>query len=236
MKRGQQIDFGVYGRGFIELVKHPSILLLPFIAALIDVTVSIGSTAMTDPLGGFGQSIFSFFTQLIFLFSFGAAIIQASNIMRGFRGGFDASWEECRRKAGGIMFAAVAFIFLMFVARYLASGLAFLGAFTMVLQLAVAFFLIYVIPAAAIGGLPGGMAVSASIRAVRAKPLAAAILAVVFVVLQFSLGYLDHLPAIVALGPIWFDIVQAVLTAIVYGYLAFPFAKTYDDVAFRGFF
>jgi hypothetical protein len=104
-----------------------------------------------------------------------------------------------------------------------------------VLQLLVAFFLIYTIPAAAIGGMPGNLAIGASIRAVRTNVLGAAVLAIVFVLLwiwlpdfivnRFALGF----------GVIGYELARAGIKAIVLAYLAFPFAKQYDDVAFRGY-
>ena len=38
----------------------------------------------------------------------------------------------------------------------------------------------------------------------------------------------------VGFGPIGYELMLAAIKAVVLGYLAFPFAKQYDDVAFRG--
>lgn len=234
----QHLDLAMYGKALVELVKHPSILLLPFIAAIIDVTVSSTSQTVTDPLGGLGAGIFGFFVQLIYGFAFAVAIIQASNIWRGYRGSFDAGWEEARRKAGGILMAVIAFGFILYVAAYI--GAAF-GVLALVLQAIAAIFLIYTIPAASIGGLPGPMAISGSIRAVRAQPLNAILLGVVFIALRsFAVPQvliaLSNAHAFDAIGVIGFHLVNAILTAIVYAYLAFPFAKAYDDAAFRNLY
>jgi hypothetical protein len=95
--------------------------------------------------------------------------------------------------------------------------------------------LILTIPAAAIGGLPGGLALSGSIRAVRANWPACIILAIVFVALWiFAPQYL--LIPLAPYGVIPTMIGIAVFRAIVLAYVAFPFAVTYDETAFRGFY
>ena len=100
------------------------------------------------------------------------------------------------------------------------------------MQLVVAFFLIYTIPAAAIGGIPGGLAIGA--RSARcAQPARYRILAVVFVVLWIWLPELCS-PSRSRAWVIGYFLVRAAVSAIVFAYLAFPFA-TYDDIAFRGY-
>ena len=130
--------------------------------------------------------------------------------------------------------AAIGFQFILFVASYFG---AIFGPLGLILQLVAAFFLIYVMPAAAIGGMPGSMAISASIRAVRANPKGSIVLALVFVLLWvvlplFGLGYL-----FVGLNatPLVQSLITALVQALILGYLAFPFAKEYDEVAFRRF-
>jgi hypothetical protein len=96
-----------------------------------------------------------------------------------------------------------------------------------------AFFLIYTIPAAAIGGMPGSLALAASFRAVRESVLGSIVLAVVFfavyyIAVPYALPFLlVHLP------PLGGQLVMALARALALGYLAFPFAKQYDDAAFR---
>lgn len=226
--RGQRIDFMSYVRALSSLVRHPSILAMPLLAAVIDMLVSRWSGAFTDPLGGFGSSIFGMIVQIVYLFAFGIAVIQANNIQRGFRTGFDDAWEEGKRKASGIILAAIGFQFLVYVAAYIGSVLGSIVG--IVLQLAAYFFLILTIPAAAIGGLPGGLAISGSVRAVRANPLACVVLAVVFVALW---AYLPMYIARYFTSETALDLTIAAVRAVVLAYLAFPFSATYDDIAFR---
>jgi len=183
-------------------------------------------------VGGAGSGIFQMLVQLVYLWAFGVTIVQASNIWRRRRGTFDEAWEEGRAKFGAIALAAIGFQFVVWAASYIGS---FLGAFGLALGAVAALFMIYAIPSASIGGMPGAMALSASIRGVRSQPLGSIVLALVFfavwyVAVPLALPYLlVHLSATV-----W-SLVTAAARAIALGYLAFPFAKQYDEVAFTGY-
>lgn len=232
MKRGAGIDIASYGRALPALLRHPSILAMPLLAAVIDMVVSYTSGSFTDPLGGFGSGIFAMIVQIVYLFAFGIAVIQANNIQRGFKTGFDDAWEEGRRKSGGIIMAAIGFQFLVYIGVYAGSLLG--NAIAIALQLIAYFFLILTIPAAAIGGLPGSLAISGSFRAVRANPAACILLAIVFVALWV---FLPNYVAILMTGHVSdfvYRVVLALVHAIVLGYVAFPFSSTYDSIAFRG--
>lgn len=228
MRAGQRIDFMSYVRALPSLVRHPSIIAMPLLAAVIDMLFSRFSGLFTDPLGGLGSGIFGLIVQIVYLFAFGIALIQANNIQRGYRGGFDDAWEEGRRKASGIILAAIGFQFLVFIPAYMGSIVG--STISIVLQLVAYFFLILTIPAAAIGGLPGGLAISGSIRAVRSNPLACLVLAVVFVALWvyvpiYISRFFTDLTAL--------NLTIAVARAIILAYLAFPFSATYDEIAFH---
>lgn len=229
----QRVDLAMYAKAFALLARHPSILAMPVLAGVVDWGTNELSPYLTDALGGVGAGLFSMLVQIVYLFAFGIAIIQASNAWRGRRATFDEAWEEGRRKAGGILLAAVGFQFVLFAAAYAGSLLgSTIGIF---LQIVASFFLIYTIPAAAIGGMPGQMALSASIRAVRENIIGTAILAVVWVLVWLfaPMWLLLHLPIG---GNAAIDLlVLAGIRAILLAYLAFPFAKAYDDVAFSRF-
>jgi hypothetical protein len=226
----------MYFRAIPALVKHPSILAVPLLAGVVDVLLSAIAPTFTGPLGGGGGGLFTLLIQLVYLWAFGVAIIQASNIWRGRKGSFDEAWEEGRRKFGGIAVAAVGFQFVVWVASYVGSLIPVpLGIVGLVLGAVAAFFLIYTIPAAAIGGLPGQMALSASIDAVRGNVVASIILAFVFVVLWYVVVQYALLFVVGSLPALGGELVLAGVRALILGYLAFPFAKQYDDVAFRRF-
>lgn len=231
--RTHSVDFAIFVRAFLLLVRRPSVAALPLLAGVGQLLIAQLSNLTTGALGGIGQGIYQFLGQLLFGFCFAGAIIQADNLLRGRRGSFDDAWVEARTKAGSILMAVIGFVFLINIAAYV--GQVF-GAFAMILvQLAVAFFLIFTIPAAAIGGFPGALAISASIRCVRANVVAAAALAIAFILLftylpVIALAYFGQ-----SLTPNIFILALAAIQASALAYLAFPFAKLYDDTAFRGF-
>jgi hypothetical protein len=231
---GPNVNLAIYGQAFVHLVRHPSIVLLPLAAAAIDLFISYWQTLFTDPLGGFGTGLFQMAVQILYLFAFGGAVIQANNIARGYRTTFSDAWDETRHKSGGILLAAIGFQFVTWFAQYVGQ---FLGValLSYALQLLAYFFLIFTIPAAAIGGLPGALALSGSIRAVRANWPACVLLAVVFAALWVVAPQYLLIP-LAPYGYLATVIGIAVFRAIVLAYVAFPFAVTYDETAFRGYY
>lgn len=231
-----RVDLSMYVRAVPLLLRHPSVFVIPLLAAVLELLLTQLSYLFTDPTGGAGAGLFGMLIQLVYLWAFGVAIVQANNIWRNGRGSFDEAWEEGRAKFGAIALAAVGFQFVVWAAGYLGMLLvAVSGAIPLALQAVAAFFLIYTIPSAAIGGIPGAMAISASIRAVRAAPLGSVILAVVFFAIWFIAVPLALPYALVHVSATIGSFVIAAVRAVALAYLAFPFAKQYDDVAFRGF-
>lgn len=229
------VNLAIYGRAFAYLARNPSVAVIPLLAAIVDALVSYWGSVFTDPSGGSLDGLISMAVQILYLFAFGAAIVHANNIVRGHRGGFDASWDETRGKMGGIFLAAIGFQFVTWLAAYIG---AFLGVPTLglVLQLVAYFFLILTIPAAAIGGLPGGLAISGSLRAVRTNWPACIILAVVFIILWVYVPGTVSTSLYVHYGMLASSLGLAAARGVVLAYLAFPFAVTYDETAFRGFY
>ncbi|MGB8964938.1 MAG: hypothetical protein WCB99_04800 [Candidatus Cybelea sp.] len=224
----------MYFRAVPLLIRHPSIFVMPLLAAVVELLIAQITPFFTNALGGAGSFLFQIIVQLVYGFCFGVAVIGANNVWRGRRATFDEAWEEGRHKAGGILIAAVGFYFLLYAAQYLGQLLGSV-ALQIALQLLVAFFLIYTIPAAAIGGMPGNLAIGASFRVVRESLLGTAILAIVFVLLWVGIPQLIATNFALGLGVIGFELVVAATKAIVLAYLAFPFAKQYDDVAFTSY-
>ncbi len=226
-------DLAIYPRAIPLLARQPSVFVAPLLGAVGALALGALAAYVTAPLGGVGAGLFDFAARVFYSFAFGVAIIQADALERGLHGTFDAAWEEARHKAGGIIIAAVGFWFLVMIAEYIGTLFGLTG--QIVLTLVAAFFLIYTIPAAAIGGLQGNLALGGSFRAVRADLLGAAILAVVFI------GIFEILPPYlvgiigqrVLLSHTEQVLVQALFDAIALGYLAFPFAKQYANLAFR---
>jgi hypothetical protein len=233
MRRQPNVEVAMYAQAVPLLLRHPTIFVMPLLAAVVDLLISQITPFFTDAAGGAGNWLFQIVVQLVYGFCFGVAVIGANNVWRGRHASFDEAWNEGRHKAGGILIATIGFYFLLYVAAYI-GGIGG-GVVQLVLELLVAFFLIYTIPAAAIGGMPGNLAIGASFRAVRANPLGAALLAIVFVVLWVWLPSFLVDRFAIGFGVIGYQLTLAAIRAIVLAYLAFPFAKQYDDVAFRGF-
>lgn len=226
-------DIAMYARAVPLLVRHLSILAVPLLAAVVDVLVDQVTPLLTDAVGNAGAGILTLLVQLLYLWAFGVAIVQASNIWRGRRGSFDEAWDEARAKFGSIALAAVGFQFIVWAASYAGSLLGSVGG--LALGAVAAFFLIYTMPAAAIGGMPGSLALAASIRGVRANVAASIVLAIVFFAIWYVLVPIGLPYLLERVTPLEWQLVMAAARALALAYLAFPFAKQYDDVAFTRF-
>jgi hypothetical protein len=231
-RRRLGVDLAMYAQAIPLLLRHPTVFVMPLLAAVVDLLLMRTSYFFTDPLGGSGAGLFQLLIQLVYLWAFGVTIIQANNIWRRRRGTFDEAWEEGRAKFGGIALAAIGFQFIVWAASYIGS---FVGVLGLVLGAFAAFFLIYTIPSASIGGMPGSLAISASIRAVRAQPAGSLILALVFFAIWYVAVPLGLPYLLVNLTPTIGSLVSAAAHALALAYLAFPFAKQYDDIAFTGY-
>ena len=133
--------------------------------------------------------------------------------------------------------AAIGFGLILTVGVYVMQIFGLIG---YVLEIAIVVFLIWTIPAAAIGGIPGGASIQVSIDRVRSSPPAAIIVAVVsFALIAFAVPYaaswLDMLASTWVSGSARVAVVgliQALLQAIAVGYIALVLTKTYTDNAF----
>lgn len=224
MRSSRQVDPMVYVRSVALLVRNPELVAAPLLSGIVGVAIGRFLSPSADVLG-LGQLI----EFLLDAFALAVSVILADAAWRRGRGSFDDAWTEAKRKAGDILLAAIGLNFIVWVADFIGRQLYF--ALEIVLVVAAIFFLIYTIPAAAIGGVPGGAALQISIERVRQAPLGAAVVTIVFVVLYFG----------TMLGPLYLGLygltallVGAVLKAIALGYLALVLAKNYADTAFGG--
>lgn len=229
LRRRESVDLSIYARGFAVLAKNPVIVLFPLLAAVLEMAMQWIRGPLFDPLGGNDFGFFSLLVNLIDGFAFSLAIIAADTGWRGRKATFTATMDEGGRKAPNILLATIGFFFVLFATGLIASYLPipFLG---LLLTAAAAFFLIYVFPAAAIGGIPGFAAISASIERVRGNYLAAAVLAVVAIVLFYYVVAVLGVYLTLPLG-LYAPYGILLLKAIVLAYLAAVFARQYEDVA-----
>ncbi len=239
--RGAQVppvDLSVYVKAVPLLLRNPAIIVVPLLMAVIGVLL----TLVMVPYGGGGgingltAGLASFITWLLEFFGIGAACIMADDAWRHGRASFDNGWTEARRRGGDILYAAIGVIFVLFVAGYAGT---LIGPLAIALTVLAVVFLVWTIPAAAIGGVPGAAAIQVSIERVRGNPLAAVVVAIVsFALIVLAVPYAGAylggllLPLIGSGSIIPLLLLQALLQAIAGGYIALILAKTYADAAF----
>jgi hypothetical protein len=238
VKRAQPspIDLAPYAAAIPLLVRNPSIVVVPLLMAVIGVLLGVVMT----PGGGSGIGVATaglagLIEFLLTLFGLGAACIIADDAWRHGQASFDRGWTEAQRRGGEIFMASIGFGLLVTVGTYVA---AWFGPIGLLLTVVIITFLIWTIPAAAVGGIPGGAAIQVSIDRVRANPLAAVPATIVSIaLLVFAVPY-----ATAALGgmllqysfgsTLLYRLAGALLQAIAMGYIALVITKTYTDTAF----
>jgi hypothetical protein len=234
--QGPDVDLAVYAKAVPLLVRNPAIVVVPLLMAVIGVFLQL--TMITSygggALGSLTGQLALFIRIMLELFGMGAACIIADDAWRHGRASFEKGWAEARVRGGDILFAALGFTLLLSVAQYAGS---LIGPLSLALTVLVVVFLIWTIPASAIGGVPGGAAIQASIDRVRGAPLPAVIAAIVSVALLWigvpllSVYLGDAIPLLSA-SIIANLLIGALLQGIAVSYVALVLTKTYTDAAF----
>ena len=234
--QGPDVDLSVYAKAVPLLVRNPAIVVVPVLMAVVGVLLQL--TMITSygggAMGSLTGQLATFIAILLELFGLGAACIMADDAWRHGRASFEKGWTEARNRGGEILFASLGFTLLLAVAQYAGS---LIGPFAIALIVVVVVFLIWAIPAAAVGGVPGGAAIQVSIDRVRGAPLPAVIAAIVTVAL-LALGvpilsvYLSSVIPVLHASLIANLLVGALVQGIAVGYVALILAKTYADTAF----
>jgi hypothetical protein len=233
MQQLRGVDPMMYVRALGLLVRNPAIAVVPLLMGLAGVVLTLVlALAANGPLGQLTVSLGQFAVLLMNLFGFGAATIMGDQAWRRGRTSFDDGWADARRKAGDILMASFGFTFVLYIARLVG---AIFGPFGVLLIAAAVVFLIYTIPAAAIGGVPGGAALQVSIERARANPLPTIIVAIVSLVAYFILG-LAFSPLFTLLAgqlgeSIFSTVLGSIVQAIGIAYIALVVGKTYTDVS-----
>jgi hypothetical protein len=232
------LDLSVYARAVPLLLRNPAIVVVPLLMAVIGVLLGLVlSPYGGGVIGGATAGLGSFLLIILELFGLGAACIIADDAWRHGRASFENGWSEARRRGGDILFAALGVTFVFVVAQYAGT---LIGPLALLLLAAAVLFLIWAIPAVAVGGVPGSAAIQISIDRVRANPLPAALAAVVTVALVVFGAPYASLWISVALLPysggsaILGALISALLQAIALGYVALVITKTYTDSSLGG--
>ncbi|HTV73350.1 MAG TPA: hypothetical protein VME66_06595 [Candidatus Acidoferrales bacterium] len=225
MRDLQRLDLSPYLAAFAVYARNPVVALAPLAAALAQVLLS----------QVFGAMMFSsLIAYLIQGFGIGVAIITADLAWRRGRSVFDTAWTEAQRKAPDLLMATLGFGFVMFAAG-LIGGM--LGSVGVVLQLLAFGFLIYTLPASAIGGIPGGAALQVSVERARANPATTVVLAIVSLavyigVTVFAAESITMQVVLMTGSAIAGTVALAFLQALAFGYIAIVLAKVYADISY----
>ncbi len=226
----RKVDLAMYVQALPLYARNLGVLFPPLVAALIAIGLTYASVWFFAASGGAGVGIIALLINIMYGFAFGISLIFADDAWRHGRANLPSAWNDSRRKAGNILIAVIGFFFLTWIARYIGSmsGSAYVALALGALAL---WAFIYAIPAAAIGGTPGGASLSASLQAARRQPLATAILVVICLIVWIALN--TYVPHWLPFSDIGSEIASALLTAIALGYIALVVAKQYSDLAFR---
>lgn len=231
------VDLGAYVQALGHLVRNPALLVAPLLMTVIGVLVQQLFGSSGGVLGGITGGLSGLAVFLLDSFGFGVAMIIADDIWRHGKGSFENGWEEGRRRGGGILLAAIGYNFILFVAGYAGQIIGPLG---LILMAVAAYFFIYTIPAAAIGGIPGGAALQVSLERARAHPVPTLVLVIVTILVYVYLGTILVPPLISAfIAPYNFAgssivdaLIAAVVRAVALAYVALVTAKVYTDLSF----
>jgi hypothetical protein len=233
------LDLSVYVKGLANLARNPVVIVPPLLMSVICAAIGMmgaGGAVGGGSLGNATGGIISLIETLLRFFGLGVAIIIGDQTWRRSRASFEDGWSEGRRKTGDILIATLGLTFCLFIGNLVGQ---FLGPLGFLLDAVIVFFLIYTIPAAAIGGIPGGATLQTSIEAVRSAPVPALVLAIVavalffvleiFVLPELSLAIVPYLTG--SLNPLIL-VFDSLVESIFEGYLAIVAAKIYADNAF----
>jgi hypothetical protein len=228
------LDLGIYAKAVPLLLRNPAIVVIPLLMGVIGVLIALITPPGGGILGNLTSQLGSFVAILLQLFGLGAACIMADDAWRHGRASFDKGWTEARRRGGEILYAALGVTLLLAVASYAGS---MIGPLALLLLAAAVVFLIWAIPAASVGGIPGGAAIQISVDRVRATPVPAALAAVIAIALIFLAQIAAFQLAIVLLPALGYSLIvesliSALLKAVAVGYIALIVTKTYTDSAF----
>ncbi|MBV9102041.1 MAG: hypothetical protein JO060_00530 [Candidatus Eremiobacteraeota bacterium] len=241
MIRGlQPLDLGAYVRALGLYARNPALALPPFITTLLGTLLILASPPTGGPVGGLAGGFTGLIVSLLDSFGLAVSLIIADYAWRRGRAPVDVAFAEAKRKAGDILLAAIGFNFLLFVAGLVGSFLGNTGA--IVVTAVAAYFFIYTIPAAAIGGIPGGAALQVSIERVQRSYVNTFFLGIVFVLFTalFPTVWGYAATALAGASDVFasnsvVQIVGACIKALGIGYLALVMAKAYNDASYGRF-
>jgi hypothetical protein len=236
------VDLAVYVTAIPVLLRNPSIVVVPLLVAIVGVLVGLMLSGFGGGAAGYASSgLGGLLVRLLQLFGLGVACIIADDAWRHGRASFDRGWAEAQRRGRDLLMAGIGITLIVYVALVagsLVGAVAFGMPILPFLLAAVAMaLLIWAIPAAAVGGVPGGASIQDSIDRVRANAVPAVLTTIVcglalYAALRGS-GYVSSWAAPYLGGSIVaYLLIDALLQAVAIGYIALIITKTYTDTAF----
>jgi hypothetical protein len=234
-----RVDLVPYARALVMLVRFPGVILAPLLIAVARVLIfrllSISDTG--GAVAGLTTGLAGLFVQLLQAFALCVSLIIADQAWRNGRAPFDEALDEARRKAPDILMAALGFTFIIWVAGQIGGFLGGIG--TIALGAVALFFFIYALPAAAIGGVPGGAALQISLDRARSAVPATIFVTVIFVLVYYVVPVLATdaiLPLLMLtsfeVSSVIASLIGAFIEAVAAGYVALVLAKAYNDVSY----
>jgi hypothetical protein len=232
-RRQGSVDLGAYVRAIGLYARNPWLALAPLLTSLIGALLLMLVPPSNGPAGALSGGLMSLFVMLLDSFGLSVSLIVAEKAWRTGHSPFDEAWTDAKRKAPDILMATIGFNFLIYVAGLVGGFLGPIGG--LVATAAAGFFFIYTIAAAAIGGIPGGAALQASIERVQRSYPIALVLGAVIILLVWLFAVVVNLvgPLVVSI-PIpapnaMLQVAEALIKAVGLGYIALVMAKAYDD-------
>ncbi len=226
----RKVDLAMYAQALPLYARNLGVLFPPLIVALIAIGLDDFRQWLFSAINGNDGGLINLLVKVMLGFAFGISVIFADDAWRHGRASLPSAWADGRRKAGNILIAVIGFLFLTWIATYI-GAISGNGYVAQALGALAVWAFIYSIPAAAIGGTPGGAALSASLQSARRQPLATAILVIISLIVW--VGLTQYAVQWLPFNEIGNQIAVALLTAIALGYIALVVSKQYSDVAFR---
>ncbi|HET7814293.1 MAG TPA: hypothetical protein VFL13_07950 [Candidatus Baltobacteraceae bacterium] len=225
-------DFALYLKAFAVYGRNLGVLVPLFVGMLVVVAFDLIGNWLWSPVGGAGAPLTGLIGNLVLGFAFGVALIFADDGWRHGRANLRTAWDSGRRNAGNILLAVLGFGFILYVAGAVGAILP-IPYLSLLLQLLALWAFIYAVPAAAIGGIPGGAAFSVSLQTAKANPLATIVLLIVCAIVYVGITVYAMNAIAFSLPYYALEATKFLLTSLALGYIATVMAKQYTDLRFR---
>ena len=237
MRSVGSLDLSMYPRAIVLLARNPQILLGPLIASVAEVLIFKLFAADGGAFGIVGQIVLAIVVPLIAWFGLAVAVVAGEDAWRYGKAPFEDAYVASRRRATDILIAAIGYSFLIYIAGLVGGTIGPWG--SIVLTAVATVFCIYMLPAAAIGGIPGGASLEISVQRVRNAPLPAIVVAAIYFL---SVAYVPTLVTL-SLEPLRFSgtifasgdvssLIVALVKAVISAYVALLLAKQYGDSSY----